>query len=62
MALKEIVINTRNWIDAAQDRNYWRVLVNGALNLLPDSIRLRVDHRKTLEETVSCGYINESNR
>ena len=29
--LKEIVINTRNWVDSAQDR--WRVLVNAALNL-----------------------------
>ena len=25
-------INTRNWIDSAQDRDYWRVLVNNALN------------------------------
>ena len=31
--LKEIGINTRNWVDAAQDRDYWRVLVNAALNL-----------------------------
>ena len=28
---KEIGINTRNWIDAAQDRDYWRVLVYAAL-------------------------------
>ena len=33
MDLKEIVINTRNWVDSAQDRNYWRALVNAALNL-----------------------------
>jgi len=33
MDLKEISINTRNWIDSAQDRNYWRPLVNVALNL-----------------------------
>ena len=26
-------INTRNWVDSAQDRNYWRALVNAALNL-----------------------------
>jgi hypothetical protein len=32
MDLKEI-INTRNWIDSAQDRIYWRALVNAALNL-----------------------------
>ena len=33
MDLKEIYINTRNWIDSAQDRDYWRALVNSALNL-----------------------------
>jgi hypothetical protein len=31
--LTEIGINTRNWIDWARDRNYWRDLVNVALNL-----------------------------
>ena len=33
MDLKEISIDTRNWVDSAQDRNYWRSFVNGALNL-----------------------------
>ena len=33
MNLKEIGINTRNWVDLAQDRNYWRALKNAALNL-----------------------------
>ena len=33
MDLKVIGINARNWVDSAQDRNYWRALVNGALNL-----------------------------
>ena len=33
MDLKEICINTRDWVDLAQDRDYWRVLVNSALNL-----------------------------
>ena len=33
MDLKEIGINTRNWVHSAQDRNYWRVLVNAASNL-----------------------------
>ena len=33
MDLKEISINRRNWIDLAQDRYYWRALVNAALNL-----------------------------
>ena len=32
MGLKEIGINTRIWIDWAQDRDYWRVIVNAALN------------------------------
>ena len=33
MDLKEIGINTRNWVDSSQDRDYWRVLVNTTLNL-----------------------------
>ena len=33
MDFKEIGINTRNWVDSAQDRDYWRALVNAALNL-----------------------------
>ena len=30
---KPININTRNWSDSAQDRDYWRALVNSGLNL-----------------------------
>ena len=33
MNLKEISINTRNWVVSAQDRDYWRALVNAAMNL-----------------------------
>ena len=33
MDLKEIVINTRNWVDSAQDIDYWRALVNVTLYL-----------------------------
>ena len=33
MNLEEIGINAGNWVDSAQDRNYWRALVNAALNL-----------------------------
>ena len=33
MNLKETGINTRNWVNSAQNRDYWRALVNGALNL-----------------------------
>ena len=29
---RTIGINTTNWVDSAQDRDYWRVLVNAALN------------------------------
>ena len=36
LRLKEMGINTRNWVDSAEDRNYWRALVNAALN--PGSI------------------------
>ena len=32
--LKEIGINTRNCPDSAQDRDYWRALVDAALKLL----------------------------
>jgi hypothetical protein len=31
--LKEINVNTRNWVDYARDRNYCRTLGNAALNL-----------------------------
>ena len=33
MDLEEIGINVGNWADSAQDREYWRALVNVALNL-----------------------------
>ena len=32
MGLKEISINRRNWPDSAQDRDYWRELVNAAFS------------------------------
>jgi hypothetical protein len=39
MDLKEIGINTRNWVDSAED--YWRALVNAALNLrVPQAMEL----------------------
>ena len=31
--LEEIGINAGNWVDLAQDRDYWRAFVNAALNL-----------------------------
>ena len=33
MDLKEIGINVGNWVDSAQDKDYWRALVNAALIL-----------------------------
>ena len=30
---KELGINTRNWVDSAEERDYLTVLVNAALNL-----------------------------
>ena len=33
MDLEEIGINAGNLVDSAQDREYWRALVNAALNL-----------------------------
>ena len=39
MDLEEIGINAGNWVESAQDRNYWRALVNPALNLrIPQAI------------------------
>ena len=33
MDLTEIGNNTRDWVDSVQDRDYWKALVNAALNL-----------------------------
>ena len=33
MGLEEIGISAGNWVNSAQDRNYWRAHVNAALNL-----------------------------
>ena len=32
MDLEEISDNAGNWVDSAQDRDYWIALVNAALN------------------------------
>ena len=34
MELKKIGINSRNWVDSAQDSEYWRALMNAAMSLL----------------------------
>ena len=33
MNIKKIGVSMRNWIDSSQDKDYWRALVNVALNL-----------------------------
>ena len=47
MDLKEMGINTRNRVDLAQDKDYWRTLVNVALNL-------RVSLAMELVSLVNC--------
>ena len=33
MDLEEIAINAGNWVNVAEDINYWRTLADAALNL-----------------------------
>ena len=33
MDLEEIGISAGNWVDSVQDRDYWRALVDAALNI-----------------------------
>ena len=33
MYVVETGVNIMNWVDLAQDRDYWRVLLNAILNL-----------------------------
>ena len=41
MDRKEIGIDTRNWVDSANDRDYWRAFVNAAWDL-PGSISMKL--------------------
>ena len=38
MNFQEIGISAGNWGDSAQDRNYWRALVNAALNSISHGV------------------------
>ena len=41
MDLNEIVINTKNWVDSAQDRDYGKALVNAASKVqIPVQVRI----------------------
>ena len=33
MELEEVGVKTKNWVDSAQDRDYWRAIVDPTLNL-----------------------------
>ena len=50
MDLEEICINEGDWVDSAQDMNYWRALVNAALKLrVPLAMELKlVSYNTTL--------------
>ena len=62
MDLKEISINTSNWVDSAQYRDYWRALVNLALNLRAPqamelvSIRIMGNYKSNISQrfTAAC--------
>ena len=41
MDLEEIGINAGNWVNSAQDRDYWRALANAGLNFrVPEGMEL----------------------
>ena len=46
MYFKEIDVNAGNWVISAQIRNYWRALVNAALNLRVSYVMELVSRRE----------------
>ena len=49
--LEEIGVNMGNWVDSAQNRDYWRALVNATLNLrVPKAMELNYVQKKILPE------------
>ena len=48
--LEEIGDNITNWIGSAQDRDYWRAIMNGALNCrVPSTMKLAFSKRTWLQ-------------
>ena len=59
MNVQEIVIDTRNWIYSAQDRDYWGSLVNAALIfLVPEAMELINRTRDSLAKCPRCLELN----
>ena len=55
MDLEEISINAGNWVDSAQDRNYWRAIVNAALSLrIRKAMELVNRQGRVICEVVDC--------
>ena len=47
MGLKEIGTNKRNWVESAQDMDYWKTIVNAVLDLrVPLAIELVRDMKR----------------
>ena len=65
MDLEEIGINAGNWVDSAQDRNYWKALVNAALN--SHGVSYHITSRMVIMASISststilCGLYLELN-
>ena len=59
MDLKEADINTRNLVDSAQIRDYWRALVNATLNLrVPQAMELvsYINFNFNRQTNVTCTF------
>ena len=54
MDLEEIDNNAGNWVDSAQDRDYWRALVNAALNLRVPHALKSVSYKLNLYDCIEA--------
>ena len=61
MNFKEIGVNSRSWIDSAQDRGYWRALVNAVLNLLVSKAMAHLKRKTQMNDTVEPLPITSTN-